>query len=324
MTASPQPGNQDEREAEVVRQWMLNRSAVPEGRCPATECWYTLPLLDGLIVKHSRSGTVSSCEGSGHPPYDAAAAAGQTGGQDNAGRTFYDRTGQTRTDQPSAGEEADGPTEHDVVGTCDWGGCNGDTVALRRDSRDGRWLSVCTRHRTKASVAVELVMGSDQREFTDEELRDLQAELDELERTDPDVAAAAASYDRMVERVTGRTLPPRQPAPSAGQDTGQMRDESREFCELLIGPATLCGEPVMDDDDRCAEHRVRFLASLARQLIAERDDLRRELDQARAQVQRVRELAAQYESIADNAASPSVRTDARHVAGRIAAALGPT
>ena len=38
---------------------------------------------------------------------------------------------------------------------------------------------------------------------------ELQAELDELERTDPDVAAAAASYDRMVERITGRTLPPR-------------------------------------------------------------------------------------------------------------------
>jgi hypothetical protein len=41
--------------------------------------------------------------------------------------------------------------------------------------------------------------------FTDEELADLQDELDELERIDPDVAAAAASYDRMVERITGRT-----------------------------------------------------------------------------------------------------------------------
>lgn len=39
--------------------------------------------------------------------------------------------------------------------------------------------------------------------------RGLQAELDELERTDPDVAAAAASYDRMVERITGRTMPAR-------------------------------------------------------------------------------------------------------------------
>lgn len=37
----------------------------------------------------------------------------------------------------------------------------------------------------------------------------LQAELDELERTDPEVRAAADSYDRMVERITGRTLPPR-------------------------------------------------------------------------------------------------------------------
>lgn len=43
----------------------------------------------------------------------------------------------------------------------------------------------------------------------EELMLDLQAELDELERTDPDVRAAADSYDRMVERVTGRTLPPR-------------------------------------------------------------------------------------------------------------------
>jgi hypothetical protein len=43
-------------------------------------------------------------------------------------------------------------------------------------------------------------------DFTDDELIALQAELDELERTDPDVRAAAESYDRMVERVTGRAF----------------------------------------------------------------------------------------------------------------------
>jgi len=43
--------------------------------------------------------------------------------------------------------------------------------------------------------------------WTREQAQAAQAELDELERTDPDVAAAAASYDRMVERVTGRTIP---------------------------------------------------------------------------------------------------------------------
>lgn len=37
--------------------------------------------------------------------------------------------------------------------------------------------------------------------------RTLTAELEELESTDPAVAAAATSYDRMVERITGRTLP---------------------------------------------------------------------------------------------------------------------
>ncbi len=35
-------------------------------------------------------------------------------------------------------------------------------------------------------------------------LLDLQDELDVLERTDPKVAAAAASYDAMVRRLTGR------------------------------------------------------------------------------------------------------------------------
>ncbi len=45
--------------------------------------------------------------------------------------------------------------------------------------------------------------------MSDAELLELQAELDELERTDPDVHAAAESYDRMVERVTGRVLPAR-------------------------------------------------------------------------------------------------------------------
>lgn len=37
--------------------------------------------------------------------------------------------------------------------------------------------------------------------------RTLTADLEDLERTDPQVAAAAASYDRMVERITARPLP---------------------------------------------------------------------------------------------------------------------
>lgn len=39
-----------------------------EGRCPATECWYTLPVIDGLIVPHSKAGTLDVCEGGGRPP----------------------------------------------------------------------------------------------------------------------------------------------------------------------------------------------------------------------------------------------------------------
>lgn len=45
--------------------------------------------------------------------------------------------------------------------------------------------------------------------------RGLQAELEELERTDPEVAAAAVSYDRMVERITGRPMP--QPSPETAR-----------------------------------------------------------------------------------------------------------
>lgn len=38
----------------------------------------------------------------------------------------------------------------------------------------------------------------------------LQRELDALERNDPEVRAATESYDRMVERLTGHTLPRRE------------------------------------------------------------------------------------------------------------------
>lgn len=46
------------------------------------------------------------------------------------------------------------------------------------------------------------------------ELLDLQAELDELERTDPDVKTAADSYEAMVRRVTG----PGEDCPTHGRD----------------------------------------------------------------------------------------------------------
>jgi hypothetical protein len=41
-------------------------------------------------------------------------------------------------------------------------------------------------------------------DWTPEEWASLQADLGELEATDPDVAAAARSYDAMVERLTRR------------------------------------------------------------------------------------------------------------------------
>lgn len=34
----------------------------------------------------------------------------------------------------------------DTLATCDWGGCDDETVAERRDPKAGDWLAVCTRH----------------------------------------------------------------------------------------------------------------------------------------------------------------------------------
>jgi len=33
-----------------------------------------------------------------------------------------------------------------LVYTCDWGGCNGLTIGLRKHSHTGEWLSVCSEH----------------------------------------------------------------------------------------------------------------------------------------------------------------------------------
>lgn len=63
--------------------------------------------------------------------------------------------------------------------------------------------------------------------WTFEQAQAAQAELDELERTDPDVAAAAASYDRMVERVTGRCGDKLWP--------GLVNAEQQPFCKLPAG-----------------------------------------------------------------------------------------
>jgi len=39
-----------------------------EGRCSGHGCWYTLPVVGGLIVSHSAPMTLDNCEGSGRPP----------------------------------------------------------------------------------------------------------------------------------------------------------------------------------------------------------------------------------------------------------------
>lgn len=45
----------------------------PQGRCPGEGCWYALPLDDaGLIMGHSKAGTLETCEGGGKLPLDEA------------------------------------------------------------------------------------------------------------------------------------------------------------------------------------------------------------------------------------------------------------
>lgn len=39
-----------------------------KGRCSGELCWYSLPLIDGLVVAHSKAMTLDNCEGSGRPP----------------------------------------------------------------------------------------------------------------------------------------------------------------------------------------------------------------------------------------------------------------
>lgn len=41
-----------------------------DARCSAEGCWYTLPVTDGLIVAHSKAGTLDVCEGGGRPPLE--------------------------------------------------------------------------------------------------------------------------------------------------------------------------------------------------------------------------------------------------------------
>lgn len=94
-------------EADVVREWMKHDSRVPEGRCPATECWYTLPLnADGLVVQHSQSGTLSTCEGGGRPPRPAATEPAPSAGHVHVHVDDYDGVVDCDCSAPSAGQDS--------------------------------------------------------------------------------------------------------------------------------------------------------------------------------------------------------------------------
>jgi hypothetical protein len=66
--------------------------------------------------------------------------------------------------------------------------------------------------------------------------------------------------------VTGREGPgPERPGPDYPPEWDAEPAEEEyepEWCELLVGPFTLCGEPLAPGEDRCPEHLARLLASL--------------------------------------------------------------
>jgi hypothetical protein len=59
--------------------WSNDESATPpavragdDARCSGDGCWYTLPVVDGLVVAHSAPMSLDHCEGSGRPPLSRA------------------------------------------------------------------------------------------------------------------------------------------------------------------------------------------------------------------------------------------------------------
>jgi hypothetical protein len=135
-----------------------------------------------------------------------------------------------------------------------------------------------------------------------EELLDLQADLDKLERTDPDVAAAAESYDRMVERITGRTLLPR-PAASPGGQAGELREQ---LVEALRSRDVWWA----DDTDGPAD---ALLAGPLAPLLA-----------AQEAVERVEALADQLDRDAECTPVAALSENCAYVADRIRRALDPS
>jgi hypothetical protein len=68
--------------------------------------------------------------------------------------------------------------------------------------------------------------------------RTLAEDLADLERTDPAVRAAARSYGRMVERITGRETPCTSSGSSGSAETGPsvFRRCPHEDCGRTVGP----------------------------------------------------------------------------------------
>lgn len=254
MTASPQPGNQDERACACGHPIGVHMpEEIPAGP-GERRCWATGP-----------------CDCT---RYVAAAAAGETGAGEEADDVH---------EQAVAAFEADHREQQTVYEAHEWTSSDPDTCA-RCDVEWGDADATC--------------------------------------------AESAPSAGRDTERRCGRCgqipyvhgLPDStcvyEPTQAAGQDTERLRDEGPAYDDLTChrgrhedgglycsahGQSWPCTDPRLRDEMAAAIQNANqgspwwiadaLLHGPLRQLIAERDDLRRELDQARAQVQRVREFA---------------------------------
>lgn len=159
---------------------------------------------------------------------------------------------------------------------------------------------------------------------------------EEADKSPFDLTAACQPVERNPQSVRRFVA---EPAPSAGQDTGQMRDELAEWLfdftmrrdgkDLrwagVLGVTDDGGTELLSEATVRAAWRSEvdhLLDGPLRQLIAERDDLRRELDQARGQVQRVREVLAFLDECAEIHRAQGGATSHRPIAQRLRRALG--
>ncbi len=279
MTASPQPGNQDERAC---------ITAAPDGR-PCSICRPVTIQRESVedALENDRCGICLSVDHFREDCPRAAAAAGQTG----AGEEADER----RRSLPDEWEQMCGGSWDDEHAAKDQGPSAADSGALISDRRQGaaRTVSPVATHRPERTTPALPAPSA------------VHVHVDEYDGVvNCDCSAPSAGQDAD-DRRCGRCgqipyvhgLPDStcvyEPTQAAGQDTGQMRDEIAE----IVGNVVLASQQSAWEDlnigpRRWGEQAAReVLDGPLRQLIAERDE-------ARAQVQ---QLAAYFDGLADAA-----------------------